>query len=112
MVEIVTLLGKRMMDADDRCWNIRLTLVIAFTQSGSQRKLRHMIAVLMVFGIVGFLGLLAAKRPHVFVRYVLADWQRERLEGNMAAVSWTGWIIFGCAAFTLAVMLIAGAAGR
>lgn len=88
---------------------------LCFSWHGSERKLRPMIAsvvALIGFGLVGLLGLLAAKRPHLFVRYFLAGWQQDRLRGNMAAVSWTGWIIFGFAAFTVAAMLIAGAIER
>jgi succinate dehydrogenase/fumarate reductase cytochrome b subunit len=70
------------------------------------------IAVLLIFVFVGLLGLLAAKRPHIFVRHFLADWQRERLEGNMGAVSWTGWMIFAFAVITVVAMLISGEVGR
>jgi hypothetical protein len=71
-----------------------------------------MIATEVVFGIVAIVGLLAATRPQVFTRYFLAEWQRERLAGNIGAVSWTGWVIFGCSTFTVIVMLIAEATGR
>ena len=59
----------------------------------------------LVFASVAVLGLLAAKRPELLVRYFLAERQRERLTGNMHAVSWTGWIIFGGGVFTLVAML-------
>jgi hypothetical protein len=59
-----------------------------------------------LFGTLALLGLLAAKRPEVFVRYFLAEQQRERLAGQMSAVSWTGWMIFGCSALTVIAMLI------
>ena len=59
-----------------------------------------------LFGTLALLGLLAAKRPEVFARYFLAEQQRERLANNMSAVSWTGWIIFGCSAFTVIAMLV------
>jgi hypothetical protein len=77
-----------------------------------ERKLRPMIssmAALLGFGIVSLLGLFAALRPQVFVRNFLAHWQRDRLGSNMAAIKWTGWIIFGGAAFTVAAILVAGA---
>ena len=70
------------------------------------------VAAVLGFGFIGALGLLAAKRPDFYVRYFLADWQRERASGSLAAISWTGWIIFGSALFTVAVMLIAGAIAR
>jgi hypothetical protein len=66
-----------------------------------------MIAVAMIFGFVAFMGLLAAKRPELFARYFLAEWQRRNLAGNMAALSWTGWVLFGCGAFSAVMILIA-----
>src|SRR4051794_18121445 len=66
------------------------------------------VAALLGFGFVGLLGLLAAVRPQVFVRHFLADWQRDRLGSNMAAVTWTGWIIFVGAAFIVGAMLVVG----
>ena len=69
-------------------------------------------AVLLVFAFVGLLGLLAAKLPQVCVRHFLVGSQRERLEGNFAAVSRTGWIVFGLAAVTVIAMLVSGTVGR
>ena len=64
-----------------------------------------MILAELAFVVVAILGLLAALRPRVFAQYFLAGWQRERLAGNVSALSWTGWIIFGCSAFTLIALL-------
>jgi len=69
-------------------------------------KLRPMLAVELGFVIVAIIGLLGALRPQVVVRYLLADWQRKRLSGNLHVVSWTSWGIFGCSVFTLIVMVI------
>jgi len=65
--------------------------------SSLRAKMRKMIVPETVFGIVAVFGFLAATRPQIFTRYVLPKWQRSRLAGNMSAVSWTGWIIFGFA---------------
>jgi hypothetical protein len=71
-----------------------------------------MFAPALVFGIVVMLGLLAAKRPQVFVRYFLPPWQRVRVVGKMSEVSWTGWGIFGLSALGLIVMFIADILAR
>ncbi len=65
------------------------------------------IVVALVFAVVALFGLFAALRPQMAVRYLLADWQRERLLGQHGAVSWTGWVIFACSTFVVVVMLIA-----
>lgn len=66
----------------------------------------------LVFGIVAALGLLAAKRPHVFARYFLAEWQRQRLSDNMSGLVWTGWIIFGFGVLAVCAMVISNALQR
>jgi hypothetical protein len=56
-----------------------------------------MIAGLLVFALVGCMGLFAALWPEVYARYFLAEYQRRALSGNFRALSVTGWIIFsGC----------------
>ncbi len=67
------------------------------------------ILVAIGFASVGLLGLLAAKRPETFGRYFLAEWQRERLAGNVKAASWTGWVIFGFCIFSAAMILLEAA---
>lgn len=64
------------------------------------------------FGVVALIGLFAAKRPDIFVHYCLAKWQRSRIGGNWAALSWTGWILFIFANCVFAGMLIADALQR
>ncbi len=66
----------------------------------------------LVFALVAFLGLVAAKRPETFARYFLAGSQRERLAGNTDVVSRTGWIIFGCGLLTAVAMLVESAMSR
>jgi len=61
------------------------------------------------FGILALVGLLAARRPKIFARYFLAEWQRQRIDGNWDALAWTGWGIFGCSAFTAFMILISDA---
>ena len=66
-----------------------------------------MIGAALLFGFVALGGLLAAMRPDLCARYFLAKWQRERLAGNMGALSWTGWILFGFSSCIVIVILIA-----
>jgi hypothetical protein len=66
----------------------------------------------IVFVVVAILGLFAALRPRAFAQYCLVRWQRERLAGNMGALSRTGWIIFGCSAFILIALLLANVQRR
>ena len=63
--------------------------------------------VYAIFVAVAMLGLLAAARPRVFAQYFLAKWQRQRLAGNMSALSWTGWILFAGATFAAILTLVA-----
>jgi p-aminobenzoyl-glutamate transporter AbgT len=63
-----------------------------------------MLVPLLIFALVGCLGLLAALRPEVYARYFLAESQRRALSGNLRALSFTGWIIFcGCMAVVIAL---------
>lgn len=63
-----------------------------------------MLVPLLIFASVGCLGLLAALRPEVYVRYFLAEFQRRALSGNLKAVSFVGWVIFcGCMAVVIAL---------
>lgn len=63
-----------------------------------------LIVPMLVFALVGCMGLFAALRPEVYSRYFLAGFQRRALAGNFKALSNTGWIIFwGCLAVVLAL---------
>jgi hypothetical protein len=53
-----------------------------------------MLPVLFIFGLIGCMGLIAALRPDVYVRYFLAKYQRRALSRNPRALSLTGWAIF------------------
>jgi hypothetical protein len=61
------------------------------------------------FGITAAVAVLAARRPDLFAQNFLADWQRQRFNGNMAGIVWIGWIIFGFSTFTLCAMLMSEA---
>ncbi len=67
---------------------------------------RMAIASAIGFAVVAFLGLLAARRPQVFARYLLAGWQRERLVGNMAIVARTGYRVFAFGSLTAALIVL------
>lgn len=63
-----------------------------------------MLVPLLIFALVGCLGLVAALRPEVYARYFLAESQRRALSGNLRALSFTGWVIFcGCMAVVIAL---------
>lgn len=63
-----------------------------------------MLAPLLIFALVGCLGLFAALRPGEYTRYFLAESQRNALSGNLKAVSLTGWGIFGvCIVVVIAI---------
>jgi hypothetical protein len=53
-----------------------------------------MLAGLLIFALVGCMGLFAALRPETYARYFLAEYQRRALSGKFRALSFTGWIIF------------------
>jgi len=57
-------------------------------------KLEYMLAGLLIFALIGCMGLFAALRPETYARYFLAEYQRRALSGNFKALSLTGWIIF------------------
>lgn len=65
-----------------------------------------MVGTELIFGIVAALGLLAAKRPQIFARYFLAEWQRQRIRDNMNGLVWTGWMIFGFGTLTVCAMVV------
>jgi hypothetical protein len=63
-----------------------------------------MLVPLLIFALVGCLGLFAALRPEAYARYFLAEFQRRALSGNLKALSFTGWVIFcGCMAMVIAL---------
>jgi hypothetical protein len=63
-----------------------------------------MIVAILVFALVGCMGLFVALRPEVYSRYFLAKYQRKALSGKFKALSFTGWLIFGvCLAVVLAI---------
>ena len=53
-----------------------------------------MLVPLLIFVLVGCMGLFAALRPEAYIRYFLAESQRRALSANLRGVSITGWIIF------------------
>ena len=53
-----------------------------------------MLGAQILFALVGLMGLYAALRPEQYARYFLAQSQRERISGNLKALSLTGWGIF------------------
>jgi hypothetical protein len=63
-----------------------------------------MLAGLLIFALVGCMGLFAALRPEAYARYFLAEYQRRALSGNLRALSVTGWIIFS--ACTIAIIVL------
>jgi hypothetical protein len=65
-----------------------------------------MLIVVLPFGLVALFGLVAAVRPNEFCRYFLADFQREKIAGNMDAISRVGWAIFACSALVVIVSVI------
>jgi len=71
-----------------------------------------MVGTELIFGIVAALGLLAAKRPQIFARYLLAEWQRQRIRDNMNGLVWTGWMIFGFGTLTVCAMVVSDALPR
>ena len=63
-----------------------------------------MLVPLLIFALVGCIGLLAALRPEAYARYFLAESQRKTLSSNLKALSLTGWVIFvGCMVVVLAI---------
>jgi hypothetical protein len=63
-----------------------------------------MLAPLLIFVLIGCFGLFAALRPAEYTRYFLAESQRKALSGNLKAVSFTGWVIFGgCIVVAIAI---------
>jgi len=63
-----------------------------------------MLVALLIFALVGCLGLFAALRPEAYARYLLAESQRKALSGNLRALSLTGWLIFcGCTIVVIAI---------
>lgn len=63
-----------------------------------------MLAGLLVFALVGCMGLFAALRPEAYARYFLAEYQRRALSGNLRGLSAVGWIIFSVC--TLAIIVL------
>ena len=49
---------------------------------------------LLIFALVGCMGLFAALKPEAYTRFFLAESQRRALSNNLNAVSLTGWLIF------------------
>jgi len=66
----------------------------------------------LIFGIVAALGLLAAKRPKIFVRYFLAEGQRQHVRDNMNGLEWTGWLICRFGTVTVCAMVVSDALRR
>jgi len=65
-----------------------------------------MFVPLLIFALVGCMGLFAALRPEGYTRYFLGESQRKALSGNLKAVSLIGWVIFcGCIAVVIAIPL-------
>jgi hypothetical protein len=66
--------------------------------------LRRMLAPLLIFALVGCMGLFAALRPEAYTRYFLAEFQRRAVSRNLKALSFTGWVIFcSCLAMVIAL---------
>lgn len=63
-----------------------------------------MLAGLLIFVLVGCMGLFAALRPEAYARYFLAEYQRKALSGNLKALSATGWIIFSACSIAIIVL--------
>jgi hypothetical protein len=63
-----------------------------------------MFAGLLIFALVGCMGLLAALRPETYARYFLAEYQRRALSGNFKGLSFTGWIIFSVCFIAIIVL--------
>jgi len=49
---------------------------------------------LLIFVLVGCMGLFAALRPELYARYFLAEVQRKAVSRNLKGLSLTGWVIF------------------
>ena len=84
----------------------RQRLVSTATLLGISRviTLRRMLLPLLIFALVGCMGLFAALRPEAYARYFLAEFQRRAVSRNLKALSFTGWVIFyGCLAVVLAL---------
>jgi hypothetical protein len=63
-----------------------------------------MLVPLLVFALVGCIGLFAALRPEEYARYFLAESQRRALSSNLKALSLIGWVIFvGCMVVIVAI---------
>ena len=63
-----------------------------------------MLVPLLIFALVGCMGLFAALRPEAYARYFLAEFQRRAVSRNLKALSFTGWVIFcSCLAVVLAL---------
>jgi hypothetical protein len=63
-----------------------------------------MLLPLLIFALVGCLGLFAALRPEAYAHYFLAESQRRALSGKLRALSLTGWAIFcGCTIVVVAI---------
>src|SRR4051812_41904332 len=59
---------------------------------------------LLIFALVGCMGLFAALKPEAYTRLFLAEFQRRALSNNLKAVSLTGLLIFcGCMAVAIAI---------
>jgi hypothetical protein len=69
-------------------------------------KLEYMLAGLLIFMLVGCVGLFAALQPEAYARYFLAESQRRALSSNLKALSLTASAIFvGCMVVVLAIPL-------
>jgi len=67
-------------------------------------KLEYMLAGLLIFALVGCMGLFAALRPETYARYFLAEYQRRALSGKSKALSLTGWIIVSVCTIAIIVL--------
>lgn len=64
-----------------------------------------MIAPLLIFALLGCLGLFAALRPEAYAGYFLAEFQRRALSG-LKGLSQIGWVILGgCVVVLVALSL-------